>query len=86
MKEPDEFTAWWDGQGGAAFVYVPPRMKALLAWKARDAEIEQAIRAERERCVAECDALAQKWFAEERHSWGTAAGECAARLEADDAD
>jgi len=56
---------------------------AANLWKAATG---QATRIERERCVAECDALAQKWFAEERHSWGMAAGECAARLEADDAD
>ena len=42
---------------------------------------QAATAAERAQCIAECEALAQKWFAEERRSWGMAAGECAAELE-----
>ena len=42
---------------------------------------EKGQQAGRDQCVRECEALAQKWFADERRSWGMAAGECAAQLE-----
>ena len=39
----------------------------------------------RKQCIREVEALAEKWFADRRRAWGMAAGECAAKLEANSA-